>query len=150
MKFKTLSAATLIGALAFAGAASAQPASVLVRQDGIYVRCDQCGTVQTIEHNVTQGRNHGTAGAILGAVAGGVLGNQVGRGKGRDLATIGGAVGGGVVGNRVGQGGGGESWTLRVKMGNGGYSNVTVPDASGIRAGDIVMVDAKGNVTRVQ
>lgn len=151
MNLKTLSAAAaLVGALAFAGAASAQSASVLVRPDGIFVRCDQCGTVQAIDHNVVQGRDHGTAGAILGAVAGGVLGNQVGRGKGRDLATIGGAVGGGVLGNRVGQGGGGESWTLRVKMGTGGYSNVTVRDASAIRVGDIVMVDANGNVTRVQ
>lgn len=123
---------------------------VLMRQDGIYLRCDQCGTVQSIEHNVTQGRQHGTAGAILGAVAGGVLGNQVGKGKGKKLATVGGAVGGGFAGNAIGKGGGSESWTVRLKMGNGTYSNVQVPDASSVREGDIVQIDPNGNMTRIR
>ncbi|HEV7777286.1 MAG TPA: glycine zipper 2TM domain-containing protein [Luteibacter sp.] len=141
-----MSLATLIGVAATAPA----NAAVLVRNDGIYVRCDQCGTVQSIEHNITQGRDHGTAGAIIGAVAGGVLGNQVGKGNGRKLATVGGAVGGGFAGNAIGKGGGSESYTLRLKMGNGSYSNVQVADASSIRQGDIVVVDEKGNVNRVQ
>lgn len=124
--------------------------NVLIRNDGIFLRCSQCGTVESIEHNVTQGRDHGTAGAIIGAVAGGVLGNQVGRGNGRKLATVAGAVGGGFAGNKIGNGGGSESWTLRLRMGSGGYSNVTVPDASAIREGDMVQVDGDGNVTRIQ
>ena len=140
-------------ALALAGAPLAHAQSsngVLVRSDGIYLRCDQCGTVQRIEHNVTAGREHGTAGAILGAVAGGVLGNQVGKGKGRKLATVGGAVGGGFAGHAIGNGGGNDSWTVRLKMGNGSYENIQVKDASGIREGDVVQVDASGNITRVQ
>ena len=148
----------LAAALALAGAPAIQAQSsysstqsgVLVRSDGIYLRCDQCGTVQSIEHNVTEGRQHGTAGAILGAVAGGVLGNQVGKGKGRKLATVGGAVAGGFGGHAIGNGGGNDSWTVRLKMGNGNYSNVQVQDASGIREGDVVQVDANGNITRVQ
>lgn len=124
--------------------------NVLIRNDGIFVRCSQCGTVQSIERNITQGRDHGTAGTVIGALAGGVLGNQVGRGKGNTLATVAGAVGGGVVGNKIGTGGGGESYTLRLKMGTGGYTNVTVPDASSIREGDIVQIDEKGNVVRIQ
>ncbi|MFC5743469.1 glycine zipper 2TM domain-containing protein [Dyella tabacisoli] len=124
--------------------------NVLIRNDGIFVRCSQCGTVQSIERNITQGRDHGTLGTVIGGVAGGVLGNQVGKGKGNTLATIAGAVGGGVVGNKIGTGGGGESYTLRLKMGDGGISNVTVPDASSIREGDIVQIDNNGNVTRVQ
>ncbi len=123
---------------------------VLVRNDGIFLRCNQCGTVEAIERNVTAGRNHGTAGAIIGAVAGGVLGNQVGKGDGRKLATVAGAVGGGFAGNAIGKGGGGETFTLRLRMGDGSYSNITVADASTIRAGDLVQVDPNGNVVRIQ
>jgi outer membrane lipoprotein SlyB len=139
--------------LALTGISNAQAQSssgVLMRPDGIYLRCDQCGTVQRIEHNVTQGSQHGTAGAIIGAVAGGVLGNQVGRGNGRKLATVGGAVGGGFAGHAIGTRGGSESWTVRLKMGNGTYSNVQVPDASSIREGDVVQVDPNGNIVRIR
>ncbi|MDE2154603.1 MAG: glycine zipper 2TM domain-containing protein [Xanthomonadaceae bacterium] len=138
-------------ALAIAPLAQAQSSrGVLMRPDGIYLRCDQCGTVERIEHNVTEGRHHGTAGTILGAVAGGVLGHQVGRGKGKELATVGGAVGGGLAGHAIGTGGGGESWTIRLRMGDGSYSNIQVKDASDIREGDVVQVDANGNITRIQ
>ncbi|WP_052697818.1 glycine zipper 2TM domain-containing protein [Luteibacter yeojuensis] len=149
MNTKTVLAIPLAALLASAFALPAS-AATLTRPDGIYIRCDQCGVVQSIETNITQGRDHGTAGAVIGAIAGGVLGNQVGKGKGKTLATVGGAVGGGFAGNAIGKGGGGESYTLRVKMGTGGYSNVTVKDASAIRQGDIVVIDDQGNVQRVQ
>lgn len=149
MNVKTVLAIPMAALLASAVVAPAS-AAVLTRPDGIYVRCDQCGTVQSIEHNVVQGRDHGTAGAVIGAIAGGVLGNQVGRGNGRKLATVAGAVGGGFAGNAVGKGGGSESYTLRLKMGTGGYTNVQVKDASAIREGDVVVVDEQGNVSRVQ
>ena len=149
MTFKTALAIPLAALLATAVAGPAA-AATLTRSDGIYVRCDQCGVVQSIEHNVVQGRDHGTAGAVIGAIAGGVLGNQVGRGNGRKLATVGGAVAGGFGGNAIGKGGGSESYTLRLKMGTGGYTNVQVNDASAIRQGDIVVVDEKGNISRVQ
>lgn len=153
MNIKPLLALSLATALTLAGTgvAAASPGNgVLVRPDGIYLRCDQCGTVQSIEHNITQGRNNGTAGAIIGAVAGGVLGNQVGKGNGRKLATVGGAVGGGFAGNAIGKGGSSESWTLRLRMGDGSYNNVQVRDATDIRQGDVVQVDPDGNVRRVQ
>lgn len=141
----------VVASLAATPFAQAQSSNgVLVRSDGIYLRCDQCGTVQRIDHNVTQGRNHGTAGAVIGAIAGGVLGNQVGKGKGKKLATVGGAVGGGFAGNAIGKGGGGESWTVRLKMGNGTYSNIEVPDASSIREGDLVQVGPDGAITRIR
>ncbi|QDE39969.1 glycine zipper 2TM domain-containing protein [Luteibacter pinisoli] len=149
MNIKTILAIPVAALLASAVAMPAA-AATLTRPDGIYVRCDQCGVVQSIETNITQGRDHGTAGAVIGAIAGGVLGNQVGRGNGRKVATVAGAVGGGFAGNAIGKGGGGESYTLRLKMGTGGYTNVTVADASSIRQGDIVVVDEKGNVQRVQ
>ncbi|SEN08375.1 Glycine zipper 2TM domain-containing protein [Luteibacter sp. UNCMF331Sha3.1] len=149
MNIKTVLGLPLAALLATAAIAPVS-AATLTRPDGIYVRCDQCGVVQSIEHNVVAGREHGTAGAVIGAIAGGVLGNQVGKGKGRTLATVGGAVGGGFAGNAIGKGGGSESYTLRLKMGTGGYTNVQVKDASAIRQGDIVVVDDQGNVQRVQ
>lgn len=124
--------------------------NVLVRSDGIFLRCTECGRVEAIDRTVTAGRDHGTAGAIIGAVAGGVLGNQVGKGDGRKLATVAGAVGGGFAGNAIGKGGGGESYTLRLRMGDGNATSITVPDASAIRVGDLVQVDANGNVVRIQ
>jgi outer membrane lipoprotein SlyB len=149
MNIKTILGIPMAALLATAVATPAAAATI-TRSDGIYVRCEQCGVVQSIETNITQGRDHGTAGAVIGAIAGGVLGNQVGKGKGKALATVGGAVGGGFAGNAIGKGGGGESYTLRVKMGTGGYANVTVKDASAIRTGDIVVIDDQGNVQRVQ
>lgn len=147
-------AATLAFAAApFAQAQSSQPlGGVLMRSDGIYLRCDQCGTVTSIEHTVAQGGGHGTAGAVIGAIAGGVLGNQVGKGTGRKLATVGGAVGGGFAGHAIGNrtGNGSDAWIVHLKMGNGTTTSVQVPDATGIREGDIVQVDANGNITRIR
>jgi outer membrane lipoprotein SlyB len=153
MSTKPLLALTLtaVFGLATSGTAAAQSNGVLVRNDGIYLRCDQCGTVQRVEQNITQGGGHGTAGAIIGAIAGGVLGNQVGKGNGKKLATVGGAVGGGFAGNAIGNNtGSSTSWIVRIRMGNGSYQNIQVRDASAIRQGDMVQVDANGNITRIQ
>jgi outer membrane lipoprotein SlyB len=153
MNIKPLLALTLSTALMLGtGVASAAPdaSGVLVRQDGIYLRCDQCGTVQRVERNITQGRDHGTMGAIIGAVAGGVLGNQVGKGNGRKIATVGGAVGGGFAGNAIGKGGSTESFLVRLRMGNGSYNNVQVKDAGDLRQGDLVQLDPDGNITRIR
>lgn len=150
---KPLSPFVMFVALSLAGigVAGAQgDQGVLVRPDGIYVRCDQCGTVERIDQNITQGGGHGTAGAVIGAIAGGVLGNQVGGGKGRKAATVAGAVGGGFAGHAIGNRGSQHSWLVHVKMGNGGYMNVQVPDASALRVGDLVQVDANGNITRIR
>jgi outer membrane lipoprotein SlyB len=154
MNIKPLLSMCLAGMLAVGsvGVASAQNygAGVIVRQDGIYVRCDQCGTVQSVERNITQGSNHGVAGAIIGAVAGGVLGNQIGKGSGRKIATVGGAVGGGFAGNAIGKSGSSESYLVRLRMGDGSYNNVQVKDASTIRQGDLVQLDPNGNITRIR
>lgn len=153
MKFKLIFSPALAIALGLAGigAASAQSGNgVLVRPDGIYVRCDRCGTVESIEQNISKGGGHGTAGAVVGAIAGGVLGNQVGKGKGKALATAGGAVGGGFAGHAIGNRGSQQSWLVRVKMGNGSFINVQVNDASSLRNGDFVEVDTNGNITRIR
>jgi len=152
-RIAVLSLAALMAISPFAASAQQQPRNgVLVRNDGIYLRCDQCGTVESIDQNITQGNDHSMAGTIIGGIAGGVLGNQVGKGKGNTLATVAGAVGGGYAGNRIGANSGrpNASYTLRIRMGNGAYSNVTVPDASAIRTGDLVQIDPQGNIVRIQ
>ncbi|MDR3446076.1 MULTISPECIES: glycine zipper 2TM domain-containing protein [Dyella] len=151
-RLAVLSLAALLAASPFAASAQSARNGVLVRNDGIYLRCDQCGTVEAIDQNITQGNDHSMAGTIIGGIAGGVLGNQVGKGKGNTLATVAGAVGGGYAGNRIGANSGrpNASYTLRIRMGNGGYSNVTVPDASAIRVGDMVQIDPQGNIARIQ
>ncbi|MGN6788772.1 MAG: glycine zipper 2TM domain-containing protein [Rhodanobacteraceae bacterium] len=155
MKTRWLSAFLMVAALGLAGigVAGAQNNThngVLVRSDGIYVRCDQCGTVERIDQNITQGGGHGTAGAVIGAIAGGVLGNQVGKGKGRKAATVAGAVGGGFAGHAVGERGGRQDYVVHIRMGNGSYMNVQVADASSLRVGDLVQVDSNGNITRIR
>jgi outer membrane lipoprotein SlyB len=153
MKIKFLSAFLVAIALSLAGLgiASAQNDNgVLVRSDGIYVRCDQCGTVERIDQNISQGGGHGTAGAVIGAIAGGVLGNQVGKGKGRDAATVAGAVGGGFAGHAIGNRGGTRNYLVHIRMGNGSYMNVQVADASSLRVGDLVQVDPNGSITRIR
>lgn len=154
MNVKSLFALSLTAVLGVAASGSVHAQhhnGVLERNDGIYLRCDQCGTVQRVERNITQGRGNGAAGSVVGAIAGGVLGNQVGRGNGRRLATVGGVVGGGVAGNAIGNNAGSsDTWTVRVKMSNGSIQNVQVRDASTIRNGDLVQVDGNGNITRIQ
>jgi outer membrane lipoprotein SlyB len=153
-RFLMLPLAALLAVSSF-GASAQQTrgnGNVLIRNDGIFIRCDQCGTVDAIDQNISQGSDHSMAGTIIGGIAGGVLGNQVGKGKGNTLATVAGAVGGGYAGNRIGanSGSASQSFTLRIRMGNGGYANVTVPDASAIRVGDLVQIDPQGNITRIQ
>lgn len=142
--------AIALGVLGIGNAGAQNGNGVLVRPDGIYLRCDRCGTIEGIEQNISKGGSHGTAGAVVGAIAGGVLGNQVGKGKGKALATAGGAVGGGFAGHAIGNSGSQHSWLVRVKMGNGSYMNVQVKDASSLRQGDLVEVDGNGNITRVR
>lgn len=151
IKFLSLFAVVVLLGLAGIGAAGAQNNNgVLVRSDGIYVRCDQCGTVERIDQNISQGGGHGTAGAVIGVIAGGVLGNQVGKGKGRKAATVAGAVGGGFAGHAVGNRGSQHDFLVHIRMGNGSNMNVQVADASAIRVGDLVQVDANGNITRIR
>ncbi|HEX7325456.1 MAG TPA: glycine zipper 2TM domain-containing protein [Rhodanobacteraceae bacterium] len=147
----TLAMGIVLG-LAGSGVASAQSANgIIERPDGIYIRCATCGTVQAITQNVSRNGGGNTAATIAGSVIGGLLGNQVGKGKGRALATIGGAVGGGAAGNAIGKAGSnGQGWTLRIKLGQGNFMNVDVADASGLRVGDLVEVNANGNVIRLR
>lgn len=150
-RFLVLPMAAVLAISSFAASAQSAHGNVLVRNDGIFIRCDQCGTVEAIDQNISQGNDHSMAGTIIGGLAGGVLGHQVGKGKGNTLATVAGAVGGGYAGNRIGAnaGEGKQSFTLRVRMGNGSAANVTVPDASSIRVGDMVQIDPNGNITRI-
>lgn len=139
--------ASMTGAMAFAAPAQAQ--NVITRGGVYYVRCEDCGRVTQVETMINQGENHQLAGTLIGGAVGGLLGNQIGGGRGKTLATIAGAVGGGVAGNRIGQGGENTVYVIHIRLADGAIQRVQVPDAGGIRTGDIVRVDSKGTITLV-
>lgn len=116
--------ASIAGALACAAPAQAQ--NVITRNGSYYVRCYDCGRVVQVETLISQGANHQVAGT-----------------------TIAGAVGGGYAGNRIGQGGQNTVYVIHIRMADGNTQRVQVQDAQGIRDGDIVRVDSKGNIAVV-
>ncbi|HJW47428.1 MAG TPA: glycine zipper 2TM domain-containing protein [Lysobacter sp.] len=159
MKRKSLYTMMAISSLVLAGTgvASAQSntSGVLDRDDGIYLRCAMCGTVESITQNVgtqSSGGGSNTAATITGSVVGGLIGNRVGGGRGRRAATAAGVVAGGAVGSAAGNGNSSQptTWTVRVRLGANNFMNVTVNDASDLRVGDTVEVDSNGHVTRLR
>jgi outer membrane lipoprotein SlyB len=62
MKSNLLFSSALAIALSVLGVSTANAQNgngVLVRSDGIYLRCDRCGTVEGIEQNISKGGGHG-------------------------------------------------------------------------------------------
>jgi outer membrane lipoprotein SlyB len=159
MKRESLYTMMVISSLGLAGTgvASAQSntSGVLDRDDGIYLRCAMCGTVESITQNVgtqSSGSGSNTAATITGSVVGGLIGSRVGGGGGRRAATAAGVVAGGAVGSAAGSGNSSQptTWTVRVRLGSSNFMNVTVDDASDLRVGDTVEVDSNGHVTRLR
>ncbi len=107
-----------------------------------YERCDNCGTVRSIEH-IRDRNKHFGGGTILGAVVGGALGNQVGRGDGRTAATIVGAVAGGAVGHNVESNHRRhyEAYRISVRMDGGRIYTYDQDTSNGLRSGDRVVVE---------
>ena len=138
--------------LASTGVANAQTASngLLEREDGVYLRCAMCGTIDSITQNVGN-QSGGSAGAtIAGSVVGGLVGNRVGGGRGRRAATVAGVAAGGAIGNSASSNNQPSRSTVRVNLGRGSFMNVSVDDASDLRVGDMVEVDSNGNVIRLR
>ena len=157
MKRKALSTMLVMSSFVLfgTGVASAQSSTngVLERDDGVYLRCAMCGTVESITQNVSNqsGSSGSTAATITGSVVGGLIGNRVGGGRGRRAATVGGVVAGGAVGNAASSSSAPTaSSTVRIKLGGSNFINVTVDDASDLRVGDMVEVDSNGHVTRLR
>ena len=139
--------------LAGTGIASAQSntSGVLDRDDGIYLRCALCGTVESITQNVgSPGSGSNTAATITGSVVGGLIGSRLGGGRGRSAATAAGVVAGGAAGSAAGNSSQPTTWTVRVRLGPSNFMNVTVNDASDLRVGDTVEVGSNGYVTRLR
>jgi outer membrane lipoprotein SlyB len=154
MKNSTLYKVIAMSALALAGTsvANAQTANngLLEREDGVYLRCAMCGTIESITQNVGN-QSGGSAGAtIAGSVVGGLVGNRVGGGRGRRAATVAGVAAGGAIGNQASAANQPARSTVRVNLGRGSFINVSVDDASELRVGDMVEVDSNGNVTRLR
>ena len=140
MNIKTVLGLPLAALLATAIAAPAS-AAVLTRSDGIYVRCDQCGVVQSIE-NV--GRTPNATGAVLGGIVGAVAGREIAKNqtdsKGRqNTATVAGAVAGAAVGNAI-QNHAGTGYNIVVRTNDGRTLTAMQDDIGAIRVGSYVEV----------
>lgn len=113
------------------------------------VRCDQCGTIESITPRTVKGKGSGM-GAFAGAVVGGVIGHQFGSGRGNDAATVGGAVGGAVAGNEIEKRRNSTTvYDLTVRMQNGELRHLTVPPNQNLHPGTRVEV-VDGRVVPVQ
>ena len=119
--------------LAGTGVASAQnnTSGVLERDDGVYLRCAMCGTIDSITQNVGNQGSGGAATTIAGSVVGGLVAGRA-------------------VGNATSSNNQPASSTVRVNLDGSNFINVRVDDASELRVGDMVKVDSKGNVTRLR
>jgi outer membrane lipoprotein SlyB len=106
--------------------------------DRRHERCDDCGTVRSVQR--INGRNKQYGGAtLLGAIVGGALGHTVGKGDGRKAATVVGAVAGGAVGHNVEKNNrNGAAYRISVRMDGGRIYTIDQDDSYGLRSGDHV------------
>ena len=116
MNVKTVTAGLAIAALAFSGAAFADPdrghrgkkaqydyaqvisAEPIIRYVTVKTPVRECWE-ETEYHVVEQGGKGTAAGTLFGAVVGGVIGHQFGSGRGNDAATVAGTLIGAAIGN---------------------------------------------------
>ncbi len=116
MNVKTVTAGLAIAALAFSGAAFADPdrgyrgkkaqydyaqvisAEPIIRYVTVKTPVRECWE-ETEYQVVDHGARGSAAGTLFGAIVGGVIGHQFGSGRGNDAATVAGTVIGAAIGN---------------------------------------------------
>jgi outer membrane lipoprotein SlyB len=104
------------------------------------MRCQNCGTVESIREVTTRGDSNGL-GAAGGAVVGGLLGNQVGGGRGREAMTVVGAIGGAFAGNQIQkQANASRSYETTVHMNDGSRRTIAQSTQPDWRDGDHVKI----------
>lgn len=112
--------------------------------------CTTCGTVETVNTEVRQGKVNGVAvgnttiglGAVAGGVLGGVLGHQVGGGSGKTAMSILGAAGGAYAGNTVEKNMNKVTvYVVRVRMDNGKERRLEMSNS--VPVGARVVVEGK-------
>ncbi|MDM0106194.1 hypothetical protein QTH97_14710 [Variovorax sp. J22R24] len=132
-------------ALAFLLAACAAPGS---QSDSMTVRQ---GVIEQISPTQIQSSHHTGVGAVLGGLAGVGLGSLIGGGTGRDVAMVVGAVGGTMAGaevaRRYDQPIAGQQVFVRTT--SGVLVEVTQPATPGLRVGQRVYIEGKGDGARV-
>ena len=137
-RFAALALALVLGACAAPGS---QSDTMAVRQ----------GVIEQISPTQIQSSQHTGVGAVLGGLAGVGLGSLIGGGTGRDVAMVVGAVGGTLAGAEVakrydrpvdGQ-------QIFVRTTSGVLVEVTQPVTPGLRVGQRVYIEGKGDAARV-
>jgi outer membrane lipoprotein SlyB len=112
-----------------------------------YAKCDNCGTVTTVNTIKVKGEGTGM-GAVAGGVLGGVLGHQIGGGRGKDVATVAGAAGGAYAGHQTEKSMKSKTtYEVVVKLESGESRTFTYNSATSYKVGDRIKVNA-GKLTR--
>ena len=110
-------------------------------------RCDECGTVTSVQTITHKGEASG-AGAVAGGVLGGVLGHQVGSGRGNTAATIVGAGAGAYAGNEIEKSQKAKTtYQVVVKLEDGKSRTFSFAKETSYRVGDKIRV-VEGKLTR--
>lgn len=106
--------------------------------------CQDCGTIQRIEHTGGNGANVPKAtGAVLGGVVGAVAGRELGHSKSkgrRNTATVAGAAAGAAAGHAIQGNVSGDSYRVHVRMDNGRNVVLDQRNVNGMREGSYVRV----------
>jgi outer membrane lipoprotein SlyB len=129
-------------ALAFAGAASAQPlpGTPADQAPPSTVACATCGVVTSVQYVEKKGEGSGV-GLVAGGIVGGVLGHQIGSGRGNTAATIIGAGAGAYAGNQIEKNTKKKSyWVVSVHLDDGEKRSVTMGSKPAYKKGDRVKI----------
>jgi outer membrane lipoprotein SlyB len=109
------------------------------------------GVIEQISPTQIQTSQHTGVGAVLGGLAGVGVGSLIGGGTGRDVAmvvgAIGGTIGGAEVARRYDQPVAGQE--IFVRTTSGVLVEVTQPATPGLRVGQRVYIEGKGDAARV-
>ncbi|MEJ8811889.1 hypothetical protein WKW77_12490 [Variovorax ureilyticus] len=144
MTLKLLSRiAAMAMALVLAACAStgSQPDDMAIRQ----------GVIEQINPTQIQSNVHTGVGAVLGGLTGLGIGSLIGGGTGRDVAMVVGAIGGTIGGAEVARRYDRplEGQEIFVRTNSGVLVQVTQPTTPGLRVGQRVFIQGKGDAARV-
>lgn len=133
--------AALALALVLAACATSQPEDITIRQ----------GSIEQIRPTQIQSNVHTGVGAVLGGLTGLGIGSLIGGGTGRDVAMVVGAIGGTIGGAEVARRYDRplEGQEIFVRTNSGVLVQVTQPVTPGLRVGQKVFIQGKGENARV-
>lgn len=111
------------------------------RSNYAHRHCDNCGVIERITAEQSQGDDSIGLGTVLGGVAGAAIGSQIGHGRGNTAAIVGGAAGGAYAGHEIEKSQRSRIiYRFTVRMDSGSYADITQDGNPGLRVGDSVRI----------